>query len=316
MTKKQGDGILERLRKAGTPADKVRKPETMYKPPGRGKQKAGAVFLWLLIAAMVFLSLGSYLTVLGSQKEEVAEEKENLATGPEAIEFAKLFASTYFTWNAEGDSIAKRAEKLEPMMADDVDDNAGLVIGEIEWDSRLHSARVVEIDEAGDNKALITLAVKQNLINADKKETNETLFTVPVGYAAAFGVYDLPSFAAIETKTEVKGNRLTGSPLATDVEQNVKAFLDTFFQSYTTDTIDKLSYFLEDPDNANGLEGALNFVEVKEATILEGTPGIYAAAADVVLQDPKTNVKYIASYRLQVTEKNGRYIVTQLKGGL
>lgn len=313
---KKNGNFGEKLKRATQPADKVRKAETLYRPPGNRKRKAGAATIWIIIVSMFLLSLLSYITVLGSQNEEEVKEVENTASGPESIEFAKLFASTYFTWDAEGESLTNRSEKLEPMMAEGLDNHAGLVIGTIEWDSRLQSARVVEVEEIGADKALITLAVTQNLTKEDEKVTKEMLFTVPVGFANAYGVYDLPSFAAIDTATEVSGAQLTGTPLDTGVEQNVKAFLDTFFQSYTTDTIDKLSYFLEDPENNRGLESTLSFVEVRQSTVLEESPTVYNVDAEVVFMEESTQIQYVASYRIQVTEKNGRYVVTQLKGGL
>lgn len=305
----------EKLKQRTQPADKERKPEYMYRPPSQKKKKIGVILLWGLIVGMFLMTLGNFLSSDDGQAAYIVPE-QNKATGAEAVEFAKKFAEIYFTWDAKSESFSNRSDKLKTVIGPEVDQDAGLITTSIEWDSRLSSARVVKIEEAGKDKSLITLAVKQKLSKGDKKETNETLFTVPVGYDKAFGVYDLPSFAAQDTTTEVTTERLTGKPLATDTEQNLKAFLSTFFQSYTIDTVDKLSYFLEDPTNSKGLEGAMIFVEIKSASILESEPGIYSVSTEVVMTDPETKINYVASYRMEVKEANGRYIVSQLKGGL
>lgn len=302
-------------------ADKPRKKEKAYQPPGTTGRKVGAIVFWFLFGFMVLVVFTTVSTKDDESETVIKEEEENPATTEAATSFAKEFAAAYFTWQPTADGFKERETVLEPMMADGLDAQAGLITANLEWQSEAGAARVLAIEETGENQALITLEIEQKLtLDKDDEAKAETAihsFAVPVAFSEAYGVYDLPSFTAISQETEVEEIKLEGEIVPGETETNIKNFLPTFFQSYTTDTPDKLAYFLEAPGAVKGLEGSLMFEKVQEAKMVQGdAAGEYIVQAAVVLKEKTTKTGFVANYWLTVKEENGRYIVKNMNEGV
>lgn len=301
-------------------ADQPRKKEKAYRPPGTMGRKVGVAVFWFLFAFMLLV----VFTTIGTRDEsagpEIIEAPENLATSEAATSFAQEFAATYFTWEPSAKGFEDRQDRLAPMLADGLDKNAGLITTNLAWRSEAGEIRVVMVEEQGADKALITLEVEQVLSKTeDEKDLAETethYFTVPVAYAEAFGVYELPNFTAINKENAVQRFALDGAVVPGEIETNIKNFLPTFFQSYTTDTPDKLSYFLQDDGKVKGLEGSMVFERVQDARMVQAANGDIIVQAAVELKSPKTGTLYGMNYILTVKEDNGRYIVTNMNEGV
>lgn len=147
-------------------------------------------------------------------------------------------------------------------------------------------------------------------------KTSSKFFVVPVAYSTNYGVYDLPKFTYISPQTTVEvPDKDQGLPEVESAEtkQNVRNFLDTFFDSYAQDPADKLAYLLEDPEHPNGLNKRMSFVNVKSSQIYQGdTPTSYIVFTDVLFEDPVSKDRFVTNYRLDVTQKDTRYVVSKI----
>lgn len=295
-------------------ADRPRKKEKVPQPPGTTGRKLGVLAHWGIILLVLLLSLAAIGATSQSAPEEI-EVIENPATEPEAAEFAKVFADTYFTWNANAEGWERRASRLEPMLAAGLDEQAGLITNGQEWNSTMARAEVYRIEEVSDDRAAITLRVVQELTSGDEQKVVNHWFTVPVGFAEAYGIYDLPSFTAVETSTALQTQPQEGTAVSPTIEDNVRNFLGTFFESYAADTPDTLGYFFEDPETAVGLEGKLEFEEIPQASITQAADGTLEVRASVLWIDPETETGYTANYRMTLRETDGRYIVVTINEG-
>lgn len=302
------------------PADKPRKAEKVNQAPGMGARKAGMVVFWVMASFMFLVVLVNILNNDAKSQVVAPEEKpENPATTPAAIDFAKGFAQTYFTWTPTAEGWEKRAAALSPLLAEGLDEQAGLLTGEQEWRSSAGNARVLQVEEVSATQALVTVEIQQSLSRTkDGDEENTSVwhtFTVPVGYDTAYGVYDLPSFTAVPIETGLSSDVIDGEALEAEQEANIKNFLPTFFQSYVTDTPDKLAYVLEG-ETVKGLEGTKEFVEIRDAVVVKGQDDTtFEITASVVLKDPKTGTSYLSNYRMTVAQQGDRYVVTHLNEG-
>lgn len=306
-------------------ADKPRKAEKAYVPPGIKAKMAGMVVFWLLLGFMFLVVFSTLIQRnMADAPAEVEEIEQNPATNVAGVEFAKRFAEMYFTWEPTGEGWDKRAADLAPMMPADLDEQAGLLIADQEWTSTLESASLIGLEEDGESRALVTLEVNQKLTKPGEDETDPNeiqfathIFTVPVGFQDGFGVYDLPSFTAVADTAELESDRLSGEVVEAEVEAAVRDFLPTFFQSYANDLPDKLAYVLDTGEAVKGLEGTKEFVEVRDATIVTGeAAGTFKVAASVILEDPATDSGYLTNYRLEIGQSEGRYVVTKLNEGV
>src|SRR5699024_1669011 len=98
------------------------------------------------------------------------------------------------------------------------------------------------------------------------------------------------------------------------VQNNVRAFLDTFFETYTKDGKDKISYILEDERHQDGLDGTMTFSKVKDSEIYKADKNNnrFIVKAKVLLTDPSTKFEYVNEYLLVVKRKDQRYVVESL----
>lgn len=306
--------FIESIRRAYPTKEK---PEKTYQAKKVKWQSTGVVLFWLLMVANLFF-LMNVVAGLNNQAEAVIEEKPtNPATSVEAVEFGKQFAAQYFTWRAEGEGWQERGERLAPFMAAGLDEQAGLIATGQTWNSKPNGVRVLQMEPTGSNQAMITYEIDQVLSKEDEDKVNvQHVLTVPVQFESGYGVYDLPSFTAVDKAHAVAAQSLTGESVSAEERQEVQNFLGTFFTSYTTDTPDSLSYLLEG-DEVKGLEGTMVFETVKELQIVKGAAaGEYKVEALVVLREPTTETGYNTNYHLIVAQKDGRYVVKSInKGG-
>lgn len=300
-------------------ADAPRKKEKSYKPPGVAERRAGVIAFWVLIAFIVLLLVtdGNEADSTGQALPPPAEQ--NRAADTAGAEFAKAFATEYFNWTASPEGWEERKARLEPMLAQGLDEQAGLLMANQEWNSETVNAQILKLEATGPQEALVTVRIEQILTNAEdpkKKERQRHTLAVSVAFDQALGIYDLPAFVGQGQATEAQTESLKGQSLDAKTSQNIKNFLATFFQSYTTDTPDKLAYFLEDPEATHGLEGSVAFETVQAMEAVEGSAANeYVVDAEVILRDSETDTGFLSNYRLTITEKDGRYIVTKLNKG-
>lgn len=339
---KKIQAIKQRLSNLKT-KDKKEKAEKAYRPPGYIARKAGAGVFWIIFIGM-FLFLFVLVTVNTSSKarqgQDIVEQTENPSVKPEAIQFAENFTKQYFTWE-KGDQASKdREERLQSYLVKGIDKQAGLDLDSTEYGSQFNKAEVYKVQDVGDNKAYITFKVDATFIKTWQEEVEKKkkdgkkekkvkekvnkseekpfskYFVVPVMYDnQRYAVFELPQFTQIENngQLEVEKTEKLQSVSDSKLEKNIQEFLGTFFSSYASDPKDKLFYILEDKSVSNGLNGALNYVEVESADVYKGADkGQYRAFANVVFEDPDTKTKFTSEYDLLIEQRGNRFVVTKL----
>lgn len=125
---------------------------------------------WTAFALVLFLSVVAIVRV-GNAGADAAEHKQveevekevNVAAGVGAQSFAENFAFEYFNWSNSDEEMKKRAERLKPFLANGLDEQAGLAFEGMEWSSELSDSQVWNVEEKGENTALITLRVHHTL---------------------------------------------------------------------------------------------------------------------------------------------------------
>lgn len=334
---KRGFGFLKRFT-----APKKPKREKVKKPKSYTLRKLGAICFWLLFS---FMFLVVFINVFSSSEASVNESEEqvgiNLTTQPEAIQFAKDFSREFFTWNIE--DFDDRDERLAKYLAKGLNEKAGLMTNETEWNSIFKGVTLKQVKEISENKAHIILLVhsemnrevekevevekkdkkgkkkkaKETKVETEKKSIQK-YFVVPVmNNGSTLGVYNLPYFTNLEENTDldVGVNEMTkGLKDINDSKEstNIKNFLDTFFVSYSEDSKDKLAYILND-ENVTGFNGSMNFIEVKDANIFKGThDDEYIVHAEVVFEEPELKTQFQSNYYLIVIKENNRYMVDEM----
>lgn len=310
----------------------------------------GLVFFLSIIAVV---RVGN-ATVAKVEEPVVEEEKpENLAASAGAATFAQNFAKQYFSWDlssAEGRD--KRSQALEKYLAEGLDDQAGLAFGDGEendqWNSKLTGSQVWQIEDTGQNTSIVTLRVEHELsrkveveveveVEGDddeddkteieiKEETetsgpHEKYFAIPIKTdGQSFVVYKTPYFVAAPEKPDIEVEEdlmQEGRIVNVELEEEIKAFLETYFKVYTNGTKEELSYYVKG-EEIPSLAGIITFEEVREVAIkaengdFEGNSDSYEVHATVSFTEDQSKIKVIYDFVLTVQKEDDRWFVSDI----
>ena len=299
-----------------------------------------SLVLFLSVVAIVRVGNAGVGAAVQEQPVEDQEQKVNLAAGVGAQTFAGNFATDYFHWENTDEAIKERAERLTNYVANGLDEQAGLSFEGMEWNSKLTISQVWNVEETGEDTALITLRVMHELkkvtppdpkeveqAKIDKKDPPEAkeekagpyekYFVVPVKTdGQSFAVHEIPYFAAAPKKPDITAEASVneeGKVNDSELQEEVKTFMNTFFKVYTTGTEEELSYYMED-DQVPSMNGVMTFEEVKNIIVKEGhDESDYKVHATVIFTENQSKAQVIYPYQLNVTKKENRWIVKNFK---
>ncbi|MCK6208471.1 conjugal transfer protein [Bacillus infantis] len=295
--------------------------------------------LFLSVVAIVRVgNAGAGSTEADSQaKEEV--KKVNLAAGEGGQTFAENFAVHYFDWENTDKAKQSRVERLSPFLASGLDEQAGLAFEGMQWNSKLAKSQIWKVEETGADSALVTLRILHGLskvtppdpkaVEAAKKEKKEPpkakeekagpyekYFVVPVKTdGQSFVVNKVPYFISKPTKPVLAADinlNEEGEVSDSELQEEVKTFLDTFFKVYTTGTPQELSYYVKEND-VQSMNGIMTFQEVKKFIVKEGQDkSNFDIFADAVFVENQSKAQVVYPYHLTATKEEDRWLVKEI----
>lgn len=129
----------------------------------------------------------------------------------------------------------------------------------------------------------------------------------------SFNVIEQPYYQALPSET-----RLTAVQDQTDqarknvqVEDELKQFATQFFTSYTTNTIEEMSYLMESPES---LKDLYEYKGLEDFIVYDGgKDGQYMVKTLVLLQEVNTGLQTKHPYTLVVSQENNKFYVQELK---
>ncbi|MFC5591699.1 conjugal transfer protein [Sporosarcina soli] len=336
----QKDGLMKRaieIFKKSSENEKRKKEikirEKKSRPKGYRAKRFGAMTFWMLFLFMLLIVFVNVFSSDGiSSVTDDSMAGKNKATSPEGIEFAKSFVVTYFNWDIENEKRSERIGRLGTYLPEKLSEK--ILIDSKKWNSMTTRENIVlmDVEDLEDEKSRITFRARVIFENTvlEKKAESEVApkpkkvktakyISVPVYYDEVenrFIVYDLPSFSYVDEQEARKSidSETNGLKTATSVSnQNINAFLETFFEAYANDPKDKLTYIVTDPIHQSGLSKTMDFVRLKNTEIFEGKSiNENVVQTEVVLADPETGIEFASSYVLVLLEQDKRYTVLHI----
>lgn len=307
--------------KEGEPRKVLRVPS--YKGRLIGKWLFWGILAWMFFVSCttVFKTMKADAKITPQTETKQVAPKQNLASRPESIEFARLFTKEYFTWKRGEEELRKRAERLKGYLSQHIDSQAGLETNGLQWDSDFLYATILKVDEKKEKEANIIFKVKYKLHRQKPdnsgEEVKEVWQQVSVSIQTdgkAFVVNGLPQIVKVDEKAEVKEKESEREEIKdVKAKKDIQEFLPTFFKSYTTASPKELAYVLDNP-SVKGLEGAMKFDKVTSSKVYPvKTKGSYEVQAEVILMDAHSETKMKTVYTLFVKEDGKQFVVTDLQ---
>ncbi|PEL13870.1 conjugal transfer protein [Bacillus sp. AFS017336] len=286
--------------------------------------------------------------VNGYQDEAAAQiaslHEVGFANSPAGEAYASQFIDTYINLSNDKNKREKRAKTLQSFLAE------GLTVGQLENLSAfqgkrvLKSASLYEVKDVKEDAASYVYHIKYELFNVTPKKEQvevkkknevgkeevikeEKVATVvkALGYKEEMIVVRLgtdgSSFNVIEQpyyQTLPSGTRLTAIQDQTDqakknvqIEDELKQFSSQFFTSYTTNSIQEMSYLMDNPES---LKDLYEYKGLEDFVVYDGEKeGQYIVKTLVLLQEVNTGLQTKHPFTLVVSKEKNKFYVHKLK---
>lgn len=312
-------------------AEERKKEKQKGKPKGYQAKKFGVFAFWFIF---ISVSLVSLITALsnGNDDKEI-KIVENKATSTEAVEFGKDFLYKYYNWTNmdqyNNDLKNHRKELLGRYVTKDLLETVTKTSDLWNAELALDNITLKKSEDVGDNRGYLTYKVVPTFTKTEKGMNTEELqgkeqsvrkvqyVMLKVYYDEKkdrFVIYDLPSYVNnSEGKNTVKvASETKGLFTSSDAEERkvVQEFLETFFDTYTNDSVEKLSYLFENQKAVYGLNQSLRFEDLKDFTIYKGrNDDEKVVVAEVKLSDPDTDMEFLSRYSMVIVHTKQGYLV-------
>ncbi|TDK58158.1 hypothetical protein E2K98_24905 [Bacillus salipaludis] len=266
------------------------------------------------------------------------------ANSPAGEDYTKTFIGAYINVPNDPKQREERAKDLQGLLAE------GLKVEQLEDLSAfkgkrvLKSASLYDVKDVNEDAASYVYRVKYELfktvekkqqVEVEKKDKNgkektvkeekvtkqdeslgekEQMLVVRVGTDGnSFNVMEQPYYQALPSN-----GRLTAIQDQTDkskknikAEAELKQFATQFFTSYTTNSIDEMSYLMEHPES---LKGQYQYKGLEDFVVYDGEKeGQYIIKTLVLLQEANTELKTKHPFTLVVKKQNNKFYVEELK---
>lgn len=296
---------------------KPKPPEQLRSIQG---MKSKRILHWTLLAltplsAAVVLGVAYTGAFNGSTADAfpTVMEEENTAMQDKANSFAVAFASEYLYVTPDHDEHRQRIAKF---LADGMDENAGLNI-ESKKSMYPGEIRFWESSPIGENQAEITLQVDLYYVQDGKaKERRLRYLKVPIEVKGTdqMAVIGTPHFVPLrihKSNLTKKIEELEGSEVDGNTTNEIRTFLEDFFQDYASGKDTDLAYkSAEKP--IRGFRGELQFLKLESAEVAKNGD-TYEALVTVKMADTKASAVLEYDYRVSVIQDESHWKVLSLK---
>lgn len=344
--------IIKKSSDAEKKKSEEKKKIKQSKPKGLMARRMGMFAFWAMFLFMFLVTVVSVFGGGSAGYDQTGKNERTKLMENEGVEFAKSFVHEYFNWNIGKHGEDDLEMRISPYLLADLDPLAGIGYNR-EWSSSVDKRDIVlkDVQEIDKNKARFIFKVKITMkspteekntkIDEERLSFEDVLkekskvrvvdgykvkemtkyISVPVYYNEEldrFAVFELPSFTYVDEEKmydDVKTEFYKLQTLSdTYTENNVNSFLTTFFESYSKDNKDKLSYILEDKKHVNGLNGTMQFSKINRSTIyiIDDNHDRFLVDVEVEMIEPTTKYTFNNKYLVVVKRKDQRYVVESL----
>lgn len=330
-----------------------KKKQKQNKPKGLLGKRLGVIMFWALFSFMLLVTVVNVFTSpINEANENLLTNDRNELFENEGLEFAREFVHDYFNWDIDRHGEEKWITNIQNYFTNRVTDFDNAF--DKEWSSNLNKDDIVlkKVEAISDTKARYVFSINLTLkkptnqkddeyefekmnfeevqkvennirvINGQKVKRAKKYISVPILIDKDTGrmaVFDIPSFTYVNgnaDQVEVPEDILSKLSILSDgfVENNVISFLNTFFEAYSSDSRDKISYILEDEKHQYGLRGTMKFKQIDSARVykLDDNHNRFIADVNVLLEEPSTKIEFLNKYLLVIKRKEQRYVIESL----
>lgn len=314
--------------------DKQNKGKEKRNLPKKKNGKILRFFIWLLI---VFMALSGSLALfkvykMDAQYSEKIEKvlKKTGTSVKENIYSVKMekvlsdFVNVYMNYSSNQDLQQEREKALLNYFADGLKDYKNLtqagsrvLLQQTFYDLiETKKYNIAKFEVAYKN---VTQVKTSNKLNAKMKlveQEKKMLLNVPfIEKDGAFLVVGNPYFTSVEKNVaptfEIVSKSVGSTQVPTNEKEKVREFLMSFFEKYTTVSVEDMGYMMHAPQT---LEGLRDFSELQGLEVYKQDE-IYVLKTSVIYKEKEFDLYNIENYYIELSLKDGKYFVENFEHG-
>ncbi|WP_176525801.1 conjugal transfer protein [Bacillus sp. AFS001701] len=278
-------------------------------------------------------------------KAQIASlHKKGFAKSPAGEAYASQFINTFINLSNDKNEREERTKKLQSFLAE------GLTVGKLENLSVfqgkrvLKSASLYDVKEVKEDTASYVYRInyelfrvtpkkvqvevkKKNEVGRDEvvKEEKVTTVVESLGHKEemivvrlgtdgnSFNVIEQPYYQALpgETRLTAIHDQTDQAKKNVQIEDELKQFSSQFFTSYTTNSIQEMSYLMDKPES---LKDLYEYKGLEDFVVYDGEKeGQYIVKMLVLLQEANTGLQTKHPFTLVVKKEKNKFYVQKLK---
>lgn len=216
-----------------------------------GTHKKIVIALWAVLIASVSFGVYKNFTAIDQHtihEKEVIELRLQDTNGIE--NFVKNFAKSYYTWNNSKEAIEARTQAINGYLTKELQElNIDTIRTDIPTSSTVADVLVWNIKQSGTNDFIATYEVDQQIKEGEQTNNVKATYTVKVHIDdnGNMVIIQNPTLAPAMERSEYEPKiPEVDNRVDTDIINDAKTFLETFFKLYPTATDKELAYYVED----------------------------------------------------------------------
>ncbi|MCM3655399.1 conjugal transfer protein [Metabacillus litoralis] len=323
---------------------KVLKDDRRLKSSRFNGRMTFSIAFWLVLFGVIFFTFQTWArTGFLNEKVNVYQDEATsqiaslneigFANSPAGETYASKFIETYINIPNDETQREERVKALQDFLAE------GLNVGKLENLSAfqgkrvLKSASLYDVKDVNDDAGSYVFHIDYELFNVvEKKEQveekdeekvttadeslgrKEQMIVVRLGTDGnSFNVIEQPYYQDLpaETRLAAVQNQTDQAKKNVQVQDELKQFATQFFTSYTTNSIEEMSYLMENPES---LKDLYEYKGLEDFVVYDGEKeGQYLVKTLVLLQEASTGLQTKHPFTLVVSKENNKFYVQELK---
>lgn len=276
------------------------------------KKKRVVVLWFILLVSLAFAVYKNFTAIDINTIHEIETIQEKVVDTNAVETFTRGFAWDYYAWENDREGLGKWQESLKNYMTEDLQKlNMSSMPPDLTAASRVTSVDIWNVEKDGKNDYQVVYSVGQEIITGEQKQDIEGTFLIRVHgdkkgdmvIVQNPSVYHAPEVSKYKPKELVSDSRLM------DKQEEITAFLDTFFKMYPTATENELEFYV-----ANDALSCVNvdryqYNKLEKVVLNQGADDTVEAAVTVSYLDTITKVTQYNQFEL-ILKKGDNWKIT------
>ncbi|WP_166627323.1 conjugal transfer protein [Jeotgalicoccus sp. S0W5] len=277
-----------------------------------GTRKKSVMILWVLLISSLAFGIYKNFTAVDQHTVHEKEVIETELVDTNAIEsFTHNFVAVYHAWENEKAALEARNVALSEYMTDDLQAlNADMLGDDISTSAEVTDVSIWSVTEETKNTYAIIYSVRQTITEEDEDTPTRSTYRMVLHQdnTGDLVITQNPTPWNDRQKSDYEPKIVENdNTIESETEEEIIAFLETFFTTYPTATEQELSYYVKD-DVLPPIDENYTFSGLIDP-IFQSHDGQIKAWVTVKYLDETTQSNQLSQYELALKKNNNWMIV-------